>query len=242
MKEWKNASELIHYRSHSTAITMKDTTFIFGGFYSQNTSEILRHGDDMWVQGPPIPFDFEYGCGVKISDNELVLIGGGHEDNSKVILKLDTLTKKWHSVSLKLQQPRSGHKCIKFNQKVIITGGRMNLTSTEVIDLSQRNNWQVRYAGNTNIGRLFHSMAIINVDNVPTVSIFSGNPCDTQVEVWNDHNETWEITDKVRPIESRGMFSHVTIEKNWFTDCLKPNQDIKEIKHNHPSIIKKKMC
>ena len=81
--EWKKYNFLIRDRVFATSINTKsDEVYIFGGNGSPNDSEILRFNNAEWQKGPDIPDGFSDGCGVRISETELLLIGGSVANSS----------------------------------------------------------------------------------------------------------------------------------------------------------------
>ena len=67
-------------RFNGAAVSMPNGLYIFGGGYSaqlSNTFEFLPQGSNVWKLGSTrIPKGFTQGCVVRISDHELLLIGG----------------------------------------------------------------------------------------------------------------------------------------------------------------------
>ena len=102
----------------ASAETMPTGTYIFGSETSPTTSEFLRN--DVWQDGPVIPNGFEGGCAIKISSNEIILIGGyGTMDRvAKFDVKTNTFT-LWSSLS----QGRRRHACVLLNNNILIAGG-----------------------------------------------------------------------------------------------------------------------
>ena len=70
-------------RFNGVTVSMPNGLYIFGGGYSaqlSDTFEFLPPGSNVWKLGSTrIPKGFTHGCAVKISDHELVLIGGRGE-------------------------------------------------------------------------------------------------------------------------------------------------------------------
>ena len=70
-------------RFNGVTVSMPNGLYIFGGGYSaqlSDTFEYLPPGSNVWKLGSTqIPKGFTHGCAVKISDHELVLIGGRGE-------------------------------------------------------------------------------------------------------------------------------------------------------------------
>ena len=97
-----------------TAITMEDGVYLFGGTVppedNPNFSKFLAKGSQTWTKGPKVPhIDFDGICGVKISEHELVLIGGEYNAQSNHhIFKFDTRTQQFERVG-KLQESRFVH-------------------------------------------------------------------------------------------------------------------------------------
>ena len=118
---------------------MPDGIYIFGGSYSGTTSDFLPKFSNIWEVGPEIPgYGITDGCGVKISNTEIVLIGGYESMNR--VLKYNTQTKEWSTMP-NLIQGRRNHNCAIINDRIIVTGGwdGVNipyLSSTEIIPLT----------------------------------------------------------------------------------------------------------
>ena len=70
-------------RFNGVTVSMPNGLYIFGGGYSaqlSDTFEYLPPGSNVWKLGSTqIPKGFTHGCAVRISDHELVLIGGRGE-------------------------------------------------------------------------------------------------------------------------------------------------------------------
>jgi len=197
--KWSLYNSMNFDRHSGIMVSMKKATYIFGGgkyIDTKLTSETLNHKTAEWQKGPDIPHIINYGCGVSISDTELLLIGGYGPSNA--ILMLNVANNTWPSVSIKLKYGRRDHRCIVFNKKVIITGGTdnfANLYSTEIVDF-ESGDLTMRQAGDLNVKREYHGMGIITLNGVPTVIAFGGQDTFSlgSVEIWNDQHETWELS------------------------------------------------
>ena len=82
---------------------MPDGVYIFGGYewYSIETSDFLPKFSNIWEAGPEIPGNgIAYGCGVKISNTEIVLIGGNAFGSASrnLVIKYNTQTKEWSTM------------------------------------------------------------------------------------------------------------------------------------------------
>ena len=133
-------SSLNYVHNYASVISMTKGTYLLGGWlYNSLSSEILAHDKDTWQVGPHIPEPgLEKGCGVRISDNEFMIIGG--EGSKTQVLKYALDDNRWYKTSVQLIEEREQHCCIVFNGKVIVTGGFVKpnvLSSTEIIDLSK---------------------------------------------------------------------------------------------------------
>ena len=120
---------------------MPDGVYLFGGTSAPTTSEVMqKHSSHTWNTGPYIPDGgIQYGCGVRISSTELVLIGG--TDSLKTVRKYNTRTKQWSDMP-NLKKGRQMHNCAMVNKKIIVSGGNdgeNTLRSTEIIPLNTEN-------------------------------------------------------------------------------------------------------
>ena len=216
-EKWSSYNTLNNVRLVANAIQDESKSFIFGGQTYPMTSEILKHDSTEWLIGPEIPNPgLEGNCGVQISSNEFLIIGGYNAE--KQILKFTTDDKKWHNTSLELKVGRYYHKCMAFNGNIIIAGGNYhngtNVGSTEIIDIATL---KIREGKNLNIKRRYPGMGIITINDIPTLVIFGGelgfkNNTDT-VEVWNENTESWIMSDeKLQTEKSKFGFISVPIE------------------------------
>ena len=196
---------------------MNEETYILGGI-SACTSNILKHNLNVWQDGPNIPgLCLSNGCGVKVSNNAFLIIGGSLAGSR--ILKFTTDDNKWHNTSIELNGGREGLACIVFNSKVIITGGHTTThnqysSGTYVIDIDNDGKFKLRSGHSLNEMRAYHGMGIIQRNNGATVIAFGGfNKMDgklSSVEIWNDSNESWEISN-VPLNRSRRDFGFATL-------------------------------
>ena len=214
---WTSFNSLTEYRTYAAVVPMKNVTYMLGGSDSQETSEMLKENSNAWHQGPSIPKPgLDSGCAVRISDHEILVIGGFQTDSR--ILKLNTYDHTWSSPSIQLHQGRSFHSCIVFNDKVIITGGyddygANHLISTEIIEIG-KDVLTVRNGGNLMKRRRNHGMGIVILDNVPTVIAFGGRNSveyiDT-VEIWNDDSESWATSSSITLEQSKREFGFASV-------------------------------
>ena len=188
---WVFYSYLNFPRSLGTAIVMPNGVYYFGGVRSPETSEFLPNGKRVWVKGPMIPKPgFEIGSGVRISDTELLLLGGRGSESR--ILKYNIENRQWTRLNDMIVR-RSEHSSCVFDGKIIVTGGINALYDekylrTEVIQLSDMTS---RLAGPHKIRRQNHSMAITTLGQKPVLVAFAG-ATSSSVEVWDSKNEQWK--------------------------------------------------
>ena len=229
---WENfKNDLLFPRQDSLSITTeKGVTYIFGSHLKGGgwtTSEYFSSAGQEWLYGPKIPGKgIRDGCGVTISENEILLIGG--DDSLTRIIKLDLNTGNWTNPSISLKYGRWGHKCTVFKNKVVITGGMASnyyVTSTEIIDLENKDNLTIRVAnGEKPLDvRRNHGMGVATIDNVPTLIAFGGYNGTTKEEnkdprfyldsvfMWNDTSEDWIESTKFKMTEGKRNFGTATL-------------------------------
>ena len=72
--QWQDSS---YKRSNRMQVTMPDGVYIFSMRNNKTTSDFLPRGSTNWQAGPTVPMGpMNYGCVVKISDEEFLIIGG----------------------------------------------------------------------------------------------------------------------------------------------------------------------
>ena len=198
-KRWIPHSNLTQNRVYATSVTMPNGVYIFGGrgIDSQTTTDFLPKNSGVWQAGPSIPNRFESGCGVQISQEDLLLIGGrGTYDR---LLEFNTKTNNFTIRGSKLQQGRLGHSCTLLNHTIIVAGGwdadhNVNvLKSTELVPLT---NGSPRFGGDLNTARAFFGLATIRVHHKKAYS-FGGEDSSfnslKSVEEWDADTEQWKL-------------------------------------------------
>ena len=222
-KQWTFHSRLTHKRTFATAVSMPDGNYIFGGrgYDSKTTSDFLPKSSNIWEAGPTIPGNgITYGCGVKISYTEIVLIGG--YDSKNVVIKYNTQTKQWTRMP-NLKTGRYDHGCTLFNEKIIVSGG-MNiwpnhLSSTEIIPLSTG---VPRSGGNLKNARSAFGMLTVG-GRFPRVLALGGQriPDDAEmgsIEAWNDDKAEWTMAGSMKV--PRYHFGYLALPESTIL-CLK---------------------
>lgn len=193
-ERWNQHSILTQVRSFSTAVTMANGVYIFGGESSPTTSDFLpKNNNGVWQAGPAIPNGFKWGCGLKISEEEILLIGGqGTEDR---ILHFNTRTNSFSTWESTLQQGRRRHSCVLLNDLILVVGGRGDgnyLSSTEIIPLA---NGIPRYGGNLNTDRNSFGLATIGGHYKKAISFggYDDSNRFSTVEEWDEDTEEWKL-------------------------------------------------
>ena len=201
-KTWAKHSNLIKMRFlRASAITTKDTTFLFGGDGGHSkTYEYLPKGSTEWRLGTTeIPEGFKSGSAILISDDEIWLIGG--ENTEKRILSFDVKNHVFSDLPITLNIGRELHRCefIPSTKKIIITGGYNRDSkeySTEIIDVENKS---VRMGNPMNYRRSQHGIGIISNEGKNVIAVFGGESVKSKlepsiVEIYNPETLKWEIS------------------------------------------------
>lgn len=222
---WSNHSDLNEKRRYATAIFMQKGIYIFGGSESPTTWEWLPKGNTSWQMGNErIPYPgFYMGCGIRISANELLLIGGKYTE--KQILKFNTNTNKFEKLTQTLEYGRNYHTCIKFKNTIIVSGGYSytNVTaSTEILklkDLSSTTN-----AGmDMKVGREGHGLVVVYHHNKLTLLAIGGDNgvrngrnyvkwtnFDT-IEIWHHAEKNWSLAKDLKLLKPTTSFGFLSV-------------------------------
>ena len=197
---WRHHSYLIRTRAYGVGISMPNGVYLFGGIDGPNADETLVTSDflpafgDKWEEGPVIPNPGIWAaCGAKISDTELVLIGG--YDSKEKVLKFNTETGLWTQLA-NLNQGRHTHSCAFLNGNIIVAGGFdefLIVESTEIISIT---NGIPRLAEPMLVPRLYHSLITYVEDQKPKVLAIGGfnKVALSSIEVWNETEEIWNMS------------------------------------------------
>ena len=206
--QWNKHSDLTGYREYSSAVSMPEGIFIFGGHpwsWSHSPWEWLPSGTNQWQSGDTIiESGFSTGCAVEINETDILLIGG--YTSRYRVLKFDTITKNFTNLGDVLKEGRSGHACTRFEDQVIVTGGRKGSPyftesrSTEIINLNDLT--KAHTAGNLNLARAAHGLVVVHVENKSTVLALGGGFSGpngglnslNSIEIWNATSKTWRMT------------------------------------------------
>ena len=99
--------------------------YIIGGTYSSTNSEVLPKGETAWIDGPNLPLsNFHFrACALALDHYRFVLIGDGQYHN--MVGVYDIATGEWDNSWPNIQpvDQRTGHSCVKINDKIMVAGG-----------------------------------------------------------------------------------------------------------------------
>ena len=213
---WKKHSTLNEKRIRHSTVTTQIGTFIFGGFYSDNTYEYLPKDSVKWLKGRTIiPKGFYGGCAIAVkSDQEIWLIGG--QRTERRILSFDVKNRTFQVLPWQLNVKRLGHRCtfIPNTNKIMVTGGKNSgsyLDSTEIIDPE---NGSVTMASPMKSKRSGHGIGVITINGEDRLAVFGGEEqSDTpeNVELYNHRLERWETTDIILK-EPKSYFGFMSLK------------------------------
>ena len=219
-KSWIYHSELNEEQFGATGITMPNGVYLLGGIpppmrnSSYSTSEFLpKKNNGVWQTGPLIPNGLYKGCAVRISNEEIVLIGGWRTENR--VMKFNINTNQftpWNS----LIQGRSEHSCVLLNDKILVVGGKFRmdwLNSTEVIPLSTGT---PRNGGNLNIARSSFGLATVGGQFQKVLAFGDYGPDGSSnypVEEWKEDTETWTLT-PFTLMEKKRSFGYLSVPQS----------------------------
>ena len=197
--QWKEHSLLKHQRGWSSAVSMPEGVYIFGGWGKSKTNwEWLPSGTNQWKSGNiGIPGGFSSGCAIQINDNDILLIGG--DGTRKRVLKFNTTAQEFTSLGDVLIQGRYHHACTRMEDKIVIAGGYGSgnyLKSTEIINIHDLT--ASHPAGNLVQKRGRHGLTVVYVDRKPTILAVGGSDGQhsflDSIEMWNATTDTWTMT------------------------------------------------
>ena len=216
---WNYHSEFDFHYDDDTLVSMPNGNYVFHMKWKW-----LPTGSATWQMGERIPVGAEASCGVQISDNELLLIGGFRENGHR-ILKFNTQTNKFETLTQKLQQGRIGAACIKFEDYVIVTGGLAIielevgnlLLSTELINLQT-----LTSVTNSDMdmkeARWVHSLVPVHYNNQKIVLAIGGHPYRSlnlrykdSIEIWHPANRTWTLASDLKLSAPESVYRAIQI-------------------------------
>ena len=213
---WKTFAELKEERTNGhVAVSMEDRTFIFGGLDNneqafKKSSEVLEHGSDSWKEGPTVPGKgIDDGCGVAISKDELLLIGGDGTENR--IIKYNVNSNTWNNET-SLETGREYHKCAWFKNQIFITGGFSGLKSVDILTLDPLT---ISKGAKLNTGRHFHGLGLIHHQGNLKLTAFGGDNSNQDaidsVEVYDEVTNIWKLSKSLKLSEKKSRFGFLSV-------------------------------
>ena len=208
---WNYFAELIKHRYDHVAVSMNGRTFLFGGEYSRKFSEVLEHGSDSWTEGPTVPGKgIEDGCGVAISKDVLLLIGG--DGTEYRIIKYNVTSDTWKNVT-SLETGRFGPKCAWFQNQIFITGGGLKgLRSVDILTLDP---FTILKGNELNTDRHGHGLGVIHHRGKLTLATFGGEDSNRNhldsVEVFDEDTKTWKLSNTLKLSGKKRQFGFLSV-------------------------------
>ena len=195
---WTWHSNMTHPRNQAVVVAMDSGIYVFGGMRSETTSNFLPMEGKSWIGSIPIPGGVYSACGLRISDREIMLIGGG-SNNSKRIITLNTGTYEWQwrNFSKELEVGRSAHSCVLIGDKIMVIGGSdthgHSISDTEIIPLDPS---QPTIHASLYVPRKYFGVAILQDGQDSRLLAFGGVDSSgyavSSVEEWNELDQDWK--------------------------------------------------
>ena len=233
----------------SLIIQMPGAIFLFGKASStfrkfERTYEYLPNGSHSWnLVKLPEGEDFNFWCsfGLAISANELLVMGGINPSDAtnpleprRKIMKLNTHDNSWMHFG-NLRVGRKNANAVIFNNRIIISGGRINheltsLRSTEILTLQKTKSHQtelqhthyvdIKDGGDTAFSRLGKlCMGLIHVENKTRLIMFGG---ESPIEEWDEETESWQRSNLSPPtVHSSFGYCYISQSLNFQNCSLK---------------------
>ena len=164
---WIHSHSLVHTRTIAAGVKVNSTTlWILGGLtgLSQNSTEFINQGQTKGIPGPKLPYEMESMCAVKLSENEIFVIGGYGGSYRNEVWIYDPQNGFARTQGPSLTKARSQHSCSTMRdgeKTVIIAAGGYTygqfLDSVEIYDPTD-NTW---YSGKSN--SLLEKITYINL-------------------------------------------------------------------------------
>ena len=155
--KWSHSHLMVQKRSFAAGVKINSTTFwILGGTYTTSyndyldSTEFIIQGHTNGVPGPELPHSLSSMCAVKLSENEIFVIGGvGVGGYKKEVWIYDPQNGFARTKGPSLTTARYSHSCSAMRdgeKTVIIASGGYNIDSVEIYDPTD-NTW---YSGKSN--------------------------------------------------------------------------------------------
>ena len=166
--EWSQSHSMVRKRYIAAGVQINSTTFwILGGKdgYVLDSTEFIIQGQTNGDSGPKLPYSLRLMCAVKLSENEIFVIGGrdGNYDYRNEVWIYDPQNGFARTQGPSLTTARSHHSCstMRDGEKTVIvaaggyTYGWVTLDSVEIYHPTD-NTW---YSGKSN--SLLHTTSVL---------------------------------------------------------------------------------
>jgi hypothetical protein len=152
---WKFLTDMATKRAFSASVPVKGKLLVLGGKDDYNnrlaTSEYISPDGDVSQPGPDLPGPKYSHCAVKLSNGQVMLLGGSPDEKSVIIFHPDT--EKFDQSLPPLIFERIYFGCAAFNspmhdnREVVLAVGGERQATAEVLDYSQPNPAWTKIAG-----------------------------------------------------------------------------------------------
>ena len=140
--EWSQSHSMVQKRGYAAGVQINSTTFwILGGNDYDgflNSTEFIIQGQTNGVPGPKLPYKMDRMCTIKVSENEIFVIGGYSGDSRSEVWIYDPQDGFARTQGPSLNTRRSHHSCstMKDGEKflLVVAGGYNNATEKEYLD------------------------------------------------------------------------------------------------------------
>ena len=252
--KWIHHSDLYDHQiwngeGYPVTVSMPNGVYMFGR--KHNAWEWLPRGSKTWILGNPNPpriqgavWTFDQGCAVKISNKELVLIGGRWK--LKRVWRFNTENKEWTYFGGVLLESRRSHSCVVFKDLIIISGGKRETPpawTTELIRIKDLTNFNESFK--MKHGRSQHGLVLAHLQeqlSVLTIGGYSFGKNLDSIEMLNFRNG-WAISE-MKLSEGKNSFGYTTVPTSLVCQDFKTNTQTRETSfqlanpnsnHNRPS-------
>jgi len=210
---WTEHSTLNMERVGHSVVSTQNTTFIFGGEDSSETTyEYLPKDSTTWITGKTkIPAPFYNGSAIVVKpDQEIWLIGAqgmdGYDSPSSII-SFNVHDHTFRVLPIQMKVSRDDYKCafIPNTNKIMVTGGIAygysseygypDLDVSEIIDVE---NGSVNVAEPMNAKRADHGIGVIAINGEERLVVLGGDNEGKwldSVEIYNSQTKKWETTE-----------------------------------------------
>ena len=239
--------------SYPVTVSMANGVYMFGRGVNW---QWLPNGTKTWLKGEINPpkylgredWTFFQACAVKISNNELVIIGGKRKaTKTKNVWRFNTETRVWTDFGEVLNESRYGHGCVVFEDIIIVSGGTHNTFSpstTEMIRIKDFVN--LNESLKMKHGRFGHGLVAAHLREQLSIFAVGGSGYDGKtvdsIEMLNFRNG-WAMSE-MKLSEGKSSFGYTTVPTSLVCQDFKTNTQTRETSfqlanpnsnHNRPS-------